>query len=283
MTTTKLPTNQAELSTAALLHKEKLLEGMEERLSWKTIHMRQYFQKAGIKKVILGVSGGIDSAVVLGLLAHSCVDVDAYTINFGLYKDIFEQKYVDELAKAFKRFDPILFKTIDATRGFNALLDNMFDDPTKVSDHVRAQSSYALRYQMLFTYAQQSRNMAVTCGTTNRDEFQYAGWFGKNSDMVVDIQVITDWSKSQVIQAAKWLDVPQSIIDRAPVGDLLDMSTDEENFGCTYDELTYFQDCIEPIGETNAFLTRKFKKLRALHKQNAHKYQGQTYNPYFIK
>lgn len=120
-------------------------------------------------------------------------------------------------------------------------------------------------------------------GTTNRDEFQYSGWFGKNSDMVVDIQVITDWSKCQVIQAAKWLDVPQSIIERAPVGDLLDMSTDEDNFGCTYDELAYFQDYIEPADTSNPFLEKKFAKLRALHAQNAHKYQGQTYNPYFIK
>lgn len=94
--------------------------------------------------------------------------------------------------------------------------------------------------------------------------------------MVVDIQVITDWSKCQVIQAAKWLDVPQSIIERAPVGDLLDMSTDEDNFGCTYDELAYFQDYIEPADTSNPFLEKKFAKLRALHAQNAHKYQGQT-------
>ena len=278
-----LPNNQNKLTAAALLHTEKLLEGMPERLAWKTIHMSRYFEQAGIKKVVLGVSGGIDSAVVLGLLARCRVDVDAYTINFGLYKDIFEQKYVDDLAKAFYRFDPIYFKTIDATKGFNALLETMFEDTSAVSDQVRAQASYALRYQMLFTYAQQSRNMAVTCGTTNRDEFEYAGWFGKNSDMVVDIQVITDWSKCQVIQAAKWLDVPQSIIDRAPVGDLLDMSTDEENFGCTYDELAYFQDCVVNSGEINAFLQKKFKKLCDLHKRNAHKYQGQTYNPFFIK
>lgn len=65
--------------------------------------------------------------------------------------------------------------------------------------------------------------------------------------------------------------------------DLLDMSTDEENFGCTYDELAYFQDCVVNSGEINAFLQKKFKKLCDLHKRNAHKYQGQTYNPFFIK
>lgn len=278
-----LPVNQNKLTKAANLHKLELITDMNKVVDRKVNKITTYLHKAGIKKVVLGVSGGIDSAVVLGLLSHCGVEVEAYTINFGLYKDIFEQKYVDDLAWYYHNVKQIKFKTIDATKGFNALLETMFDGSEVVTDQTHAQASYALRYQMLFTYSQQSKNLAVTCGTTNRDEFQYAGWFGKNSDMVVDIQVITDWSKCQVIEAAKILGIPQSIIDRAPVGDLLDMSTDEENFGCTYDELAYFQDCIEPIGETNAFLKKKFKKLRELHKRNAHKYQGQTYNPFFIK
>lgn len=121
----------------------------------------------------------------------------------------------------------------------------------------------------------------------SKDELGAVGWFGKNSDMVVDIQVITDWHKCQVVEAAKLVGVPESIISRKPVGDLLDMSTDEENFGCTYDELAWFVNNYllysDPRTPMNDFMMTKFNKLRALHERNAHKYQGQTYNPFFIK
>lgn len=280
-----IPTNQLELDQDVLNYKSLKLQNFNSVLTNKIIKIAAYLQKANISNVVVGVSGGIDSAVVIALLCKVKelipLTIRAYTIHFDLYDGIFDPNYVDDLKNKFG--DKVKFKTIDASK----TLDTLFDDlkvkmSVKHYDNIlRAQSSYALRYQMLFTYAQTYG--AVTIGTTNRDEFEYSGWFGKNSDMVVDLQVIADWHKFEVIKAAEMLDVPQSIIDRKPVGDLLDKSTDEENFGCTYNELAYFAYLLKHFEDNNQFLIDKFAKLKALHQKNIHKYQGQTFNPIFIK
>lgn len=278
-----VPKNQQELDISVAEFRTDKLDGFADVLDNKVETIADYFLQHGIKNVVVGVSGGIDSAVVVGLLARVKQQIDltifAHTITFSLYDGIFEHKYVHDVHAAFEN-QVSMFSKLDASSAFQSLMQTMgITDP-----HVMAQSSYALRYQMLFTFAQSIG--AVTVGTTNKDEFAYAGWFGKNSDMMVDFQVITDWHKCQVVEAAKLLGVPDSIIQRKAVGDLLDRSTDEENFGCSYDELAYYQSQLVSrlyvTGENNTFLQKKFAKLRALHQKNSHKYQGQTFNPIFL-
>ena len=104
--------------------------------------------------------------------------------------------------------------------------------------HLLAQASYAFRYHKMFISAQEIGN-CIVCGTTNLDEFSFSGWFGKHSDMVVDIQPIIDMHKSEVYLASKELNIPDSIVKREPQGDLIDGSSDVENFGCSYDELSF--------------------------------------------
>lgn len=277
-----IPVNQEELDQVVNSYKIKTLDGFNLWFERKIRSIASYLYNAQIKDVVVGVSGGIDSAVVLGLLTKVKdiypITIHAYTIHFDLYDGIFDSTYVDDLKNKFG--DKALFKTVDASKSFNLLLEEMGEE---VAEQIKAQSSYALRYQMLFTYAQMHK--AVTIGTTNRDEFEYSGWFGKNSDMVVDLQIISDWHKFQVVEAARMLGVPESIINRKPVGDLLDRSTDEDNFGCSYDELSYFTGNLAKYWRRvrNPFLFEKFEKLCALHEKNAHKYQGQTFNPVFIR
>lgn len=278
------PQNQSQLDQRVLNFKASKLANFNELINLKIENIANYLTKANISNVVVGVSGGIDSAVVIALLAKvkerkmPHLNILGYTIHFELYDGIFEHKYVDSLIEAFE--DKVTFELVDASKSFKLLLADM---GIKANNHVEAQASYALRYQMLFTYAQVHK--AVTIGTTNLDEFKYAGWFGKNSDMVVDLQVITDWHKFQVVEAAKILGVPDAIINRKPVGDLLDRSTDEQNFGCSYDELAYFTENLMLNWQLkmNPFLNEKYTKLRILHQKNIHKYQGQTFNPFFIK
>jgi NAD+ synthetase len=279
------PSNQQELDVAVEKFRHSCLRNFDYRIEKKITDIADYLKKANINNVVVGVSGGIDSAVVIALLVKvkeilPSLKIHAYTIHFSIYDGIFDTKYVQMMEERFG--SDVIFKTLDATNGFNALMSDM--NLSDEDSQLKAQSSYALRYQMLFTYSQLHK--AVTIGTTNEDEFSYAGWFGKNSDMVVDLQVITDWHKFLVVEAAKILGVPDAIIERKPVGDLLDRSTDEENFGCSYDELAYFAYYSKNGWITernnNQFLVDKFAKLRALHEKNAHKYQGQTFNPVFI-
>lgn len=264
---------------------------VNDKMTKKIRNIAEHLIGANIKNVIVGISGGIDSTVVLGLLSEVKtryipeLRIHGYCITFNdVYGDVFDSKYVDMLKNKYDSED-ISITTLDGTNSLNSMISDLGLDDS--DQQLLAQSSYALRYQMFFTLAQ--RHGAVTFGTTNRDEFEYVGWFGKNSDMVVDFQVITDWHKFEVVAAAKMLGIPKEIIERAPSGDLIDYSSDEANFGCTYSELAFlssidvaeFMDNCEVYPDR--FYSLKYKKVYDLHNKNIHKYQGQTFNPIFIR
>ena len=150
-----------------------------------------------------------------------------------------------------------------------------------------ANIAYALRYQAIFARAQQVGG--ITIGTTNRDELEYAGWFGKNSDMVTDVQFLWRFPKCVIREFARALGVPDEIIARTPVGDLIDGSSDEQNLGCTYDELRWYTDVgchhVTHTGPHTEYMLRKFDRLEALRKKNMHKYAAKAithYNPVFL-
>lgn len=237
-----------------------------------------------IKNVIIGISGGIDSAVVLALLVQvkqrfiADLKIHGYCITFDqVYGNVFNPKYVELLQQKFCELD-ISIDILDCTCSLNSMVADLQIPKDK---QLLAQVSYALRYQMFFAYAQ--RYNGVTFGTTNYDEFKYVGWFGKNSDMVVDFQCITDWHKFEVVEAAKKLGVPISIIERVPTGDLIDNSSDEDNFGCSYDQLAYFSTINLMVKyKLGDIFNQVYGKVIALHQKNIHKYQGQTFNPIFI-
>jgi len=253
-------------------------------LNNKIRKVAKYLKEHNIKNVVLGISGGIDSTVVLYILENvqrsyiRDLNIYAYCIGFyNVYGHVFDPTYINTLKNALQYNPNVHIKHIDCSNTLSLMVNELkIDNPSK---HLLAQSSYALRYQMLFTYAQQLN--AITVGTTNRDEMEYVGWFGKNSDMVVDLQIISDWHKFEVIEAARWFEIPSQIIDRVPTGDLIDGTSDEENFGCTYDELAYFHIAKDTMCPYD--LEQKYGKVIELHKKNAHKYQGQTFNPIFIR
>ena len=250
--------------------------------------LTDYLRGHNIKNVVLGISGGVDSSLVLGVLtaikAMYIKDLQIHTVNihFSCYEGIFDFKYINDLKEEFKN-DEINFYDIDASDSINAIFKNSGFDPE--DKDLMAQSSYALRYQILFTFAQKFGG--ITIGTTNKDEMSYIGWFGKNSDMVVDVQFLQEFHKFEVLYWADLIGIPNSILKRKPVGDLIDKSSDEENFGCSYDELAWYSSSIDRINKRNTphyeDLMLKFAKVEALRKKNLHKYQGQGFNPVFLK
>lgn len=272
-----LPTNETELQE--LIQEKENLELSEFDLDFLILRTAEYLQTNRLNDVVLGVSGGVDSSLVLALLSevqrtkHPFMHIHTMCITYNQLP--IDRCYVETLKSAFSSSH----RDVDMTRYGDMLTADLY---LLDLQRVLPQSLYALRYHALFTLAQDVGG--VTFGTTNADELRYVGWFGKNSDMMVDVQPIWWLSKHLVKYAAKELGVPDSIINRAPVGDLVDLSTDEDNFGCTYSELSWFST-LKDKTNLNEFLTHKFSKVIALHEKNKHKYYRESmtsFNPIFL-
>lgn len=272
-----LPKNDIELGEAVSQYIKYIDSSFD--LEFLTQRVEEYLITQNIKDVVFGLSGGVDSALVLALLCHirdtKIKDLKIYPIIIRFSSLPLDLSYINDLMVVFDAE----YRMIDMSP-YEFYIS--YDLNIQNKDRVLPQSMYALRYHALFTIAQDVNG--VTFGTTNADELRYSGWFGKNSDMVVDVQPIWWLTKSLVKKAASSLCVPKSIIDRQPTGDLPNGSTDEENFGCTYDELSWFS-ALEDKSNLNNFLKKKFSKLISLHEKNKHKYYKESpthYNPIFL-
>jgi NAD+ synthase (glutamine-hydrolysing) len=289
-----IPTNQNELTLAIEVLKSRAkdrFKNLEVINNKKISSLNSYFEENDINSVVIGVSGGIDSSVVLALLdcCNYLKNIYAVNIVFDAYQKVYDEKYYHCLKHNFFGSSKVRFIDKDLSNSLSVFSSQLFYI-SETSDWLNGQVSYAMRYLAFFAIAQQTGS--VTIGTTNLDEFGYSGWFGKNSDMMVDIQPIADLHKFQVKLFAEMLTLPEEIISRAPTGDLISGKTDEECFGVTYDELSYLTHlmtstemggCGLTEKSLSPFMQEKFKKVIELHHTNLHKYKGQTFNPIFIK
>lgn len=291
----KYPKNQSELSDMAWSYRVGLVTmARETGMLPKLIDdVADYFDYHGIQDVVLGVSGGVDSALALAVLVEvqkrQHLNIHAEVITFDAFAHVFDKRFVNIL---YHEYNGVRWNMYDLSDAFIAMGQIMnrggLERLCGFEEGPEANITYAMRYQALFARAQQVGG--ITIGTTNRDELEYAGWFGKNSDMVTDMQFLWRLPKCLVLDFARELQVPDTIINRVPVGDLIDGSSDEQNFGCTYDELRWYTDIgrthhVNRVGPHTEFMLQKFDKLEELHRKNSHKYatKGIThYNPVFL-
>jgi NAD+ synthetase len=235
----------------------------------------KYLREWNIKSVTLGVSGGIDSAFVLEMLlkAKKKYSFKINTVFFihELHNNEADKKIVDDFIKG-KDVNHHIFnlKTlISATQ-----------DIDETENVVNTQYAYALMYTILFRFAQ--KYQGITIGTTNRDEFGI-GWFGKTSDMVVDVQPIHDFYKFEIYKSYLTKNIPYSIKRKAPNGNILSGKTDEDVFGCSYNEVSSIVDLMERNKLTSDVLD-DYAMLNDVIKSNNHKLikPKSEFNPIFL-
>ncbi len=187
---------------------------------------------AGFKKGILGLSGGVDSAVCAYLAAEALGPENVRGVIMP-YRSSSPQSRTDaeEVAKALG----IASEVVD--------ISDMVDAYLRVAgsvDRVRAGNIMA-RERMIVLYDISQRDQALVFGTSNKTEILlgYGTLFG---DLASAINPLGDLYKSQVWQLAEALGVPRGIIDKKPSADLWEGQTDEGEFGFTYanvDRLLY--------------------------------------------
>lgn len=222
-----------------------------EKIETFLIHFLQTeVHKAGFSKAILGISGGVDSAVV-AVLAQK-----AFGNNFlGLMlpASTSSNASLSDATALCEKFNIRVEKI-----PIGPLVDAYFNDKKEASK-LRI-GNFSARMRMSVLYDISAREEALVLGTGNKSEILlgYGTLFG---DLACAINPIGELYKTEIFEFARFLDIPESILTKAPSADLWEGQSDEGEFGFTYakiDKLLYAH--IEEKRDQKALIEAGFEK-----------------------
>ena len=194
-----------------------------------------YLTQSGLKGFVVGVSGGIDSAVTSTLCALTGAPVKALNMPIHQAPDQVSRS-ADHIAWLTQRYDNVNGITTDLTPVFQALEQVL---PEDVQDDLSMANSRS-RLRMVTLYAVATHHRMLVAGTGNKVEDFGVGFYTKYGDGGVDLSPIADLMKSDVYAVAKALGIIESIITAPPTDGLWsDNRSDESQIGATYDELEW--------------------------------------------
>ena len=198
---------------------------------WKKIKqdlilfLKTEVEKAGLKKVTVGLSGGLDSAVV----AILCKEAFGENLNCVLMPSQFSSKSsIDDAIELCEKFD-IKYEIISIEPMVTGFIKNMNEDKLRIGN-------FSARMRMSVLYDVSSREKSLVVGTSNRSEILlgYGTIFG---DTACAINPIGEIYKSDEFEFARILGVTNTILNKAPSADLWEGQSDEEELGHTYKEM----------------------------------------------
>lgn len=218
------------MNTEAVIH--YLAEWLEEKVV-----------AAGASGVVVGLSGGIDSAVSACIAKRAFPD-DTLAIMMPCKSDVNDLQHAQLLAEANK----ICYSIVDLGNAYDSLLD-IYEKAMESEKQIllRANIKPRLRMTTLYFFAQ-AKNYLVL-GTSNKSEI-VIGYATKYGDNAVDIQIIGDLLKKEVYALADHLEIPEVIINKPPSAGLWKDQTDEQEMGLTYQELDEYLDSNSGSEET---------------------------------
>jgi NAD+ synthase len=190
--------------------------------------IQDQLQNANMKRLIIGLSGGIDSSVVAAL----CVKAVGKENVFGVmlpYKFSQDESLHDAKLVADKY--GIKYEIVEITKMVDAYFDNFDPD----ADALRRGNRMA-RERMCVLYDFSAKYNALVAGTGNLSELMI-GYCTQYGDSACAFETIGHLYKTEVFKIAEILDVPESVINKKPTADLWKGQTDEAEMGITYKEL----------------------------------------------
>ena len=196
--------------------------------------LKDYYYMYSIKAFVVGVSGGIDSAVVSTLCAET--ELPTYVVTMPLHSKKGNTKLSDAHAKALmKKYSNVRVVNIDLSNTYESLL---FDIDQDFVNNELANANTKSRLRMVSLYQVAGSVGGIVVGTGNKVEDYGVGFYTKYGDGGVDIAPIADLYKTEVRELGGHLGVMNEIIDAPPTDGLWDDGrNDEDQIGATYAEL----------------------------------------------
>ena len=233
----------------------------EEVCNALILGIREYFRKANVKKAVIGLSGGIDSSLSAKLVA----DAIGKEYLHGILMPV-EGLSSDENIK----------DAVDLCRHIGISYSIIYiNDFVKYFEKLEWQSKIAkmntasrIRAVILYHYA--NTHNALVIGTSNKTEIML-GYFTKYGDGAVDIEVIGSLLKTEELKLARFLKIPEKIIQKTPTAELYHGQTDEEELGASYMEIDSILGKIEKNQRLpkNALAKKIMKRIKGNeHKRN---------------
>jgi NAD+ synthase len=231
--------------------------------------IRDCVEKTGCSGIVIGLSGGIDSAVVTKLAAD--------TIDPAKILNVFMPSRVTPAAdyKTTKELSQIWgteYKIVDVQPAVDALTSVLLSDVQAPLE----KGNISARCRMIVLYNLAKKRNYLVAGTSNQSELM-TGYFTKFGDGACDMTPLAGTYKTEVKQIAAMIGIPQDIIDRPPSAGFWEGQTDESEMGISYDYLDAilydmdmdFDD--DEIAEDLGIPTEKVREIRRLVASMEHK------------
>jgi NAD+ synthase len=247
----------------------KAAQIIDHIVQWLT----QYSDKAGLKGFVVGVSGGIDSAVTSTLCART--GKTALLLNMPIYQ---AARQID-LARTHiqwveERFPNAKGVHVDLTPAFQAIEQTL---PDAIQDGLTMANSRS-RLRMTTLYAFSTHHRLLVAGTGNKVEDFGVGFYTKYGDGGVDLSPIADLMKSEVYAIGRELGIIDGILQAPPTDGLWeDNRTDEGQIGASYPELEWAMRFTAENGDEDALNARQEAVLtiyRRFNRANRHKMEA---------
>lgn len=238
--------------------------------------LKGHMDESGADRFVLGLSGGIDSAVVCGLAARAVGPDRVLGVLMPSASNPDDAVSAGKVAEAFG----VPSLTVDLSMPTQAMfaafpsreaLGNLLglaaaDDPRPTQ---LAEANVKPRLRMTTVYYIANHVRGIVLGTGNRSEAMI-GYYTKYGDGGVDLLPIIDLYKHEVREVARAIGVPQSVIDRPPSAGLWEGQTDEDELGMTYEDLDATLAAISS-GDTSGADPALLERVRRMMDVSQHK------------
>ena len=238
--------------------------------------LKSYANNAQVNGFVIGVSGGVDSAVTSTLCAQTglkvvCVEMPIHQAESHVSR---AREHISQLKTRFENVENV---EVNLTSVFET-----FKTEVPAGDHATktnlALANTRARFRMTSLYYLAGIHGLLVAGTGNKVEDFGVGFYTKYGDGGVDLSPIADLMKSEVYALGRFLKIPNSILVAAPTDGLFgDDRSDEDQLGATYDELEWAMAEDENGKSAGDFAGRQnevFEIYKRLNRQNKHKMEA---------